>query len=86
MDDQKILEKEALSEKDEEQLGRLSRTIQKLPTGCAVIQGTEHWELVKGNEEFFRLIGYTEEEIQVLPNDFGDAVYREVRDKLHMII
>ncbi len=86
MDDQKILEKEALSEKDEEQLGRLSRTIQKLPTGCAVIQGTEHWELVKGNEEFFRLIGYTEEEIQVLPNDFGDAVYREDREKLHKIM
>ena len=51
---------------DEQYISRLSRTIKKLPTGCALIQGAEHWELVKGNEEFFRLIGYTEEEIQVL--------------------
>lgn len=86
MDDRKILENEALSRRDEERLGRLSRTIQKLPTGCAVIQGVEHWELVKGNEEFFRLIGYTEEEIQVLPNDFEDAVYREDREKLRKIM
>ena len=64
----------------------MSRTIQKLPTGCAVIQGVERWELVKGNEEFFRLIGYTKEEIQVLPNDFEDAVYREDREKLHKIM
>lgn len=86
MDDRKILENEGLSRRDEERLGRLSRTIQKLPTGCAVIQGVEHWELVKGNEEFFRLIGYTKEEIQVLPNDFEDAVYREDREKLHKIM
>lgn len=86
MDDRKILENEGLSRRDEERLGRLSRTIQKLPTGCAVIQGVERWELVKGNEEFFRLIGYTKEEIQVLPNDFEDAVYREDREKLHKIM
>ncbi len=86
MDDRKILENEGLSRRDEERLGRLSRTIQKLPTGCAVIQGVERWELVKGNEEFFRLIGYTKEEIQVLPNDFEDAVYREDREKLHKLM
>lgn len=86
MDDRKILENEGLSRRDEERLGRMSRTIQKLPTGCAVIQGVERWELVKGNEEFFRLIGYTKEEIQVLPNDFEDAVYREDREKLHKIM
>jgi diguanylate cyclase (GGDEF)-like protein/PAS domain S-box-containing protein len=86
MDDQKILESEVSSKMDEERLGRLSRTIQKLPTGCAVIQGVERWELVKGNEEFFRLIGYTAEEIQVLPNDFEDAVYREDREKLRGIM
>lgn len=86
MDDGKILENDVSYVKDEEQINRLSRTIQKLPTGCAVIQGTERWELVKGNEEFFRLIGYTQEEIQVLPNDFEDAVYREDREKLQGIM
>ncbi len=70
-------------EEGEENMNRLSRMIQKLPAGCAVIQGAEHWELVKGNEQFYRLIGYTAEEIQVLPNDFEDAVYREDREKLH---
>lgn len=82
MDERKKWENEGMVEK-EENMNRLSRMIQKLPTGCAVIQGSEHWELVKGNEQFYRLIGYTAEEIQVLPNDFEDAVYREDREKLH---
>lgn len=75
-----------MTEEREEDMNRLRRMIQKLPAGCAVIQGAEHWELVKGNEQFFRLIGYTAEEIQVLPNDFEDAVYREDREKLHELM
>ncbi len=80
------MENEIAPGRDAEHISRLNRTIQKLPTGCAVIQGMEHWELVKGNEEFFRLIGYTKEEIQVLPNDFEDAVYREDRERLQGIM
>ncbi|MCI9083111.1 MAG: diguanylate cyclase [Lachnospiraceae bacterium] len=70
----------------EESMERLRRTILKLPTGCAVLQGTAQLELVSGNEEFFRTIGYSEEEIQVLPNDFLDAVYREDRRQLKKVM
>ena len=59
-----------------ESVERLNRMVQKLPTGCAVLEGTQRWELVSGNEEFFRAIGYSEEELQVLPNDFSDVVYK----------
>lgn len=62
-----------------ESVERLNRMVQKLPTGCAVLEGTQRWELVSGNEEFFRAIGYSEEELQVLPNDFSDVVYKEDR-------
>ncbi len=70
----------------QESIERLRRTILKLPTGCAVLQGTGPWELIKGNEEFFRTIGYSAEEIQVLPNDFSDAVYREDHRQLKKIM
>lgn len=73
-------------EEVEETRERLSRMIQKMPAGCAVIRGKECWELVNGNEEFFRLVGYTLEEIQVLPDDFEDTVYREDREKLHKLV
>lgn len=86
MDERKKWEKDDMAEEQEENVSRLSRMIQKLPTGCAVIQGAEHWELIKGNEQFYRLIGYTAEEIQVLPNDFEDAVYREDREKLQELM
>lgn len=82
MDDQKTLENESVLEEMEEKLHRLDRTMEKLPIGCAVIRGAEHWELINGNAEFYQIIGYTKEEIQVLPNDFVDAVYREDREKL----
>lgn len=86
MDERKKWEKDDMAEEKEENVSRLNRMIQKLPTGCAVIQGAEHWELIKGNEQFYRLIGYTAEEIQVLPNDFEDAVYREDREKLQELM
>ncbi len=86
MVERKNWEKDGIAEEKKEDVNQLSRMIQKLPTGCAVIQGAEHWELVKGNEQFYRLIGYTAEEIQVLPNDFEDAVYREDRDQLHKLM
>lgn len=70
----------------EESIERLNRMIQKLPAGCAVIQGTEHWELVSGNEEFFRTIGYKAEEIQVLPNDVCDVIYREDQKALQRVM
>lgn len=81
-----MLESGDVLEGMEDDRSRLSRMIEKLPIGCAVIQGTEHWELVNGNEEFFQIIGYTKEEIQVLPNDFEDAVYREDREKLYEVM
>lgn len=81
MDNQRIVQNEGMLEAMDDE-HRLSHTIEKLPIGCAVIQGTQHWELVKGNEEFFQIIGYTKEEIQVLPNDFEDVIYREDREKL----
>ena len=83
MDDQRIAEKESVPEELEDSRERLSRMIEKMPAGCAVIQGKDHWELVSGNEEFFRLVGYTMEEIQVLPDDFEDTIHREDREKLH---
>lgn len=70
----------------EQSMERFKRMILKLPAGCAVLQGTERWELVSGNEEFFHIIGYSLEEIQVLPNDFLDAVYREDRKNLKKLM
>lgn len=86
MEDQRIEDKESVPEELEDNRERLSRMIQKMPAGCAVIQGKEHWELVNGNEEFFRLVGYTMEEIQVLPDDFEDTIHREDREKLHELM
>lgn len=54
---------------------RLSRMLQELPSGCAVVQGGDSWELVSGNEEFFKPGGYTLNEIQSMPNDVYDIIY-----------
>lgn len=81
-----VTEKTQMYEKQQsrtqEGLDKLNRMIRKLPAGCAVIQGTEHWELVSGNEEFFRAIGYTLEEIQVMPGDMCDILYKEDIERL----
>ncbi|MEG1291842.1 MAG: diguanylate cyclase, partial [Lachnospiraceae bacterium] len=61
--------------KMEELTSRLSRMIQNLPSGCAVVQGADRLELISGNAEFFRPLGYTLEEIQLLPGDLKDIVY-----------
>lgn len=55
---------------------RLSRMLQELPSGCGVIQGGDTWELVSGNEEFFKPTGYTLNEIQNMPNDIYDTIYK----------
>lgn len=70
----------------EEITSRLSRMIQKLPSGCAVLQGGDNWELVSANEEFFAAIGYTMEEIRTMPNDFYDILYREDVPKLKRVM
>lgn len=72
--------------KMEEITEKLNQMVQKMPTGCAVIQGTEHWEVVGGNEEFFHGIGYTLEELQVMAGDFSDILYKEDIDCLKKIM
>lgn len=62
----------------EETTYRLDRMIQKLPIGCAVIQGIGHWRLVGGNEEFFHAIGYTIREMQGMSSDVRDTLYRHI--------
>ncbi len=57
---------------------RLSRVMQKLPIGCALVQGLGRWRLISGNEEFFRTIGYTVREMQEIPSDMRDALDRHI--------
>lgn len=75
-----ILEKERIVEEWQERMlkisSKISYMIKQMPSGCAVISGGEVWELHSGNEEFFTLGGYTIKEIQAMPNDIYDIVYR----------
>jgi len=79
-------EKQKKQRQLEEGASHLNWMMMNLPTGCAVLQGISKWNLVYGNEEFFRTIGYGKEEIRELPNNFSDVVYEEDCKELEKLL
>lgn len=57
--------------------GEMKEILQYIPSGCAMIRGGEIWEVMEANDEFFAPSGYTQSEIQDMPNDVYDIIYKE---------
>lgn len=58
-------------------ISKINQFLEKIPIGCALIEGRKCQKLVSGNREFFRQIGYKPEEMHIIEDDIFHILYQE---------
>lgn len=69
-----ILDKMKEQEEKNEQLKWM---MDEVPCGIALFRGDDEWTLIQGNAEFFRPVGYTEDEVSQMDQTVRSIIYEK---------